>query len=381
MLRRLSSSMSIFTIIAMSMAIHSCYIGSKVLVSLYALDLGASQFTVGLLAAFYALVPLLLGVYTGRLADERGMRLPLMLGSVVTAIAMAVGFAWRELPGLFLVATLVGGGFVFFNVSIQTLAGGMGRPEHRTRNFAWLSIGYSGSSLIGPVFAGFSIDHYGHAFTFLMFSFLPLLPIGILLFRPQITRTRKAAAVTMPGNTLDLLKDRRLRKLILISGLSVASAELFSFYVPVFAHQIGLSASTIGIILGSYACAIIVTRFMLGKMMKHLTVEQIMVWFLLLAAAAFAMFPFFRSAYALMAAAFAIGIGVGVTQPLLMSISYERSPQGRAGEVTGLRLTVNNMARITMPVICGAIGASLGASPVFWMNAANLVATSFLSRR
>jgi MFS family permease len=373
--------LSIVTVIAMSMAVHSCYIGSKVLISLYALELGASQLTVGLLAACYAVVPLVLGVYTGRLADERGVRLPLLLGSVVTSIAMLTGFVWRQLPGLFLVAALVGGGFVFFNVSIQTLAGGMGKPEHRTRNFAWLSIGYSGSSLIGPVFAGFSIDSVGHAYTFLMFSFLPLLPIGLLTFRPQIARTRKSSASAESGNTLDLLKDVHLRKLILISGLSVASAELFAFYVPVFSHQIGLSASTTGIILGSYACAIVVTRFMLGKVMKHLTTEQIMVWFLLLAAGAFAVFPLFRSAYALMAAAFTIGIGVGVTQPLLMSVSYERSPAGRAGEVTGLRLTVNNMARISMPVLCGAVGAALGASPVFWMNAVNLVATSLLSRR
>ena len=377
----MTQPLSIVTVIAMSMAVHSCYIGSKVLVSLYALELGASQFTVGLLAACYAVVPLVLGVYTGRLADERGVRLPLLLGSVVTSIAMLVGFAWRQLPGLFLVAMLVGGGFVFFNVSIQTLAGGMGQPEHRTRNFAWLSIGYSASSLIGPVFAGFSIDHAGHAYTFLMFSFLPLLPIGLLTFKPHMTRTRKSSVPAAAGNTFDLLRDTHLRKLIVISGLSVASAELFAFYVPVFAHQIGLSASTIGVILGSYACAIVVTRFMLGKVMKHLTTEQIMVWFLLLAAAAFAVFPLFRSAYALMAAAFTIGIGVGVTQPLLMSVSYERSPAGRAGEVTGLRLTVNNMARISMPVLCGAIGAALGASPVFWMNAVNLVATSFLSRR
>jgi MFS family permease len=377
----MTQPLSIVTVIAMSMAVHSCYIGSKVLVSLYALELGASQFTVGLLAACYAVVPLVLGVYTGRLADERGTRLPLLLGSVVTSIAMMVGFAWRELPGLFLVAMLVGGGFVFFNVSIQTLAGGMGKAENRTRNFAWLSIGYSGSSLIGPVFAGFAIDSVGHAYTFLMFSFLPLFPIALLTFRPQITRVRKSSVPAASGNTFDLLKDTHLRKLILISGLSVASAELFAFYVPVFSHQIGLSASTIGIILGSYACAIVVTRFMLGKVMKHLTTEQIMVWFLLLAAAAFAVFPLFHSPYALMAAAFTIGIGVGVTQPLLMSVSYERSPVGRAGEVTGLRLTVNNMARISMPVLCGAVGAALGASPVFWMNAVNLVATSLLARR
>lgn len=373
--------MTIFAVIAISMAIHSCYVGSKVLVSLYALHLGASQFTVGILAACYAFMPLVLGVYTGRLADSRGLRMPIMLGAVLTCAAMVTGFLSTSLTGLFALAALVGGGFVFFNVSVQTLAGALGKPEDRTRNFAWLSIGYSSSALIGPVFAGFSIDHLGHSTTFLLFAFFPLVPIAILIFKPHITRIARPAPSAAERNTFDLLRDKQLRKLIVISGLSVASAELFTFYVPVFAHQIGLSASVIGIILGSYALAIALTRFMLGTMMKHLTVEQIMVWFLLLAAAAFAVFPFFTSPWALMATAFVIGLGVGATQPLLMSISYDRAPAGRAGEVTGLRLTVNNVARISMPVICGALGAAFGVAPVFWMNALNLVATSFLSRR
>jgi MFS family permease len=372
--------MSIFGVIALSMAIHACYVGSKVLVSLYALHLGASQFTVGILAACYASMPLLLGVYTGRLADSRGLRRLLLLGAVLTCSAMMTGFLAGNLPGLFALAVLIGAGFVFFNVSIQTLAGALGKPEHRTRNFAWLTMGYSSSSLIGPVFAGFSIDHLGHSTTFLLFAFFPLLPIAALVFKPHIARISRPPPDKAKRNTLDLLRDKPLRKVIMISGLSVASAELFSFYVPVFGHEIGLSASATGIILGSYALAIVLTRFMLARMMKHLTVQQIMVWFLLLAAAGFAVFPFFRSAYALMATAFVIGIGVGSTQPILMSISYERAPPGRAGEMTGLRLTVNNVARISMPIICGTLGAAFGSSPVFWMNALNLLATSFLSK-
>jgi len=372
--------MSIFGVIALSMAIHSCYVGSKVLVLLYALHLGASQFTVGILAACYASMPLMLGVYTGRLADSRGLRRLLLLGAVLTCSAMMTGFLSGNLPGLFALAVLIGAGFVFFNVSIQTLAGALGKPEHRTRNFAWLTMGYSASSLIGPVFAGFSIDHLGHSTTFLLFAFFPLLPIAALVFKPHIARISRPPPDKTKRNTLDLLRDKPLRKVIMISGLSVASAELFAFYVPVFAHEIGLSASMTGIILGSYALAIVLTRFMLAWMMKHLTVQQIMVWFLLLAAAGFAVFPFLRSVYALMAAAFVIGLGVGATQPILMSISYERAPPGRAGEMTGLRLTVNNVARISMPIICGTLGAAFGSSPVFWMNALNLLGTSFLSK-
>ncbi len=373
--------MSIFTLIAIAMGMHSCYIGSKVVVSLFALSLGASQFTVGLLAAAYAIVPLILGVYTGRLADTRGMRLPVVVGGVLMIAAMLIGFTWRAIPGLFVTATLVGTGFVFFNVPVQTLGGAIGRPEHRARNFAWLAIGYSSSNLIGPVFSGFSIDHAGHALTFLFLAFFPLVPIAIVLKSRDPTRSRRAAAPAGSRNTLDLLKDATLRKLILISGLSVASGELFAFYVPVFSHEIGHSASTIGLILGAYAFAIVLTRFMLGMITRHWTTERIMVSFLLFAAVAFAVFPLLRSAPALMTIAFFIGIGVGVTQPLLMAISYERAPPGRQGEMTGLRLTANNMARISMPVISGVLGAAFGASPVFWLNALNLAVMSFLSRR
>lgn len=368
-------------IIYLSMSVHACYIGSKVVVSLFALELGAGQSLVGVIAAFYAAIPLMLGVYSGRLADTRGARLPLLIGAIATTLAMLTGFLWRALPGLFAVAILMGAAFVFFNVAIQTLAGAVGTPGERPRNFAWLSIGYSLSSLIGPVFAGFSIDHAGHSLTFLFFSLVPIPAIGLLLAKPALAHAHAVKATPQKGSAFDLLRDAPLRRLIIISGLSVASSELFAFYVPVFAHQIGLSASTTGVVLGSYAVAILVTRFFLGPITRSLRPDQIMFWFLLIAACAFAVFPFFRSAPALMAVAFVIGFGVGCTQPLLMSISYEKSPPGRAGEVTGLRLTANNLARVAMPLLCGLVGTALGASPVFWMNAVNLAGISLLSRR
>jgi MFS family permease len=373
--------MSIVFLVCLSISIHACYIGSKVLVSLYALHLGASQATVGLLAALYAVVPLVLAVYTGKLADAKGMRLPLIIGAATTTVAMLTGFFWSGLAGLFAVALLMGGAFVFWNVSIQTLAGAIGTAEQRPRNFAWLSIGYSASNFIGPVFAGYSIDHGGHAMTFLFFAFVPAIPIVLLATKRDLAGVHGGKGAASSGGALDLLREPVLRRLIIISGLSVASSELFAFYVPVYTHQVGLSASTTGTILGAYAIAILLTRFMLGPLTRWLRTDQIMVSFLLVAAAAFAVFPMFTSAYALMGVAFAIGIGVGCTQPLLMATSFDKSPPGRAGEVTGLRLTANNLARIVMPLVSGVLGTAFGASPVFWLNALNLATISFLSRR
>lgn len=64
-----------------------------------------------------------------------------------------------------------------------------------------------------------------------------------------------------------------------------------------------------------------------------------------------------------------------------MMLAFERSPAGRTGEVTGLRLTANNVARIVVPLIGGALGTAFGAAPVFWMNALNLTVISWLARR
>ena len=56
------------------------YRGSKVVVTLFAIKLGAPQFYIGLIIAMYSLFPMLLGLYAGKLTDRLGVRIP-MLGA------------------------------------------------------------------------------------------------------------------------------------------------------------------------------------------------------------------------------------------------------------------------------------------------------------
>jgi MFS family permease len=368
-------------IIALSISIHACYVGSKVVVSLLALELGASPLVVGMLAAFYAIVPLALGVHSGRLADTIGMRAPMLAGALCTGFAMLTGFLWPKIGGLFVLATLMGTAFVLFNVSIQNMAGGIGRPEERARNYSTLAIGYAFSSFAGPTFAGFSIDYFGHAATFGFFGLLTLLPIGVLTFHRRFTLVGPAPAAIADRSALDLLRNGPLRILIVTSGLTVAAQELLAFYLPIYAHSLGHAASTIGVILGAYALAAFLIRFALPALLRRLGVQRLMVGSLLVAAAAFLVLPFTQQAALLFVLAFMIGLGMGCTQPILMTLSYEKSPKGRTGEVTGLRLTANNVARVVIPLVSGALGAAFGAAPVFWINALNLAVVSWISRK
>ena len=71
--------MAIYLIVLLCILNHAAFTGSRVVFSLYAIDLGAHSFAIGVLVSFYALCPLLLAIYAGKLIDRVGARLPMLL--------------------------------------------------------------------------------------------------------------------------------------------------------------------------------------------------------------------------------------------------------------------------------------------------------------
>src|SRR4051812_2193250 len=207
--------------------------GSRMLVSLAALALGATPFQVGVLAAMFAVLPLLLAVYAGRVSDRIGVRRPLIGGAIVMSIGLLVPFAWDGFGGLVAVAALVGLGQIFFHVSIHNLIGAFGSGEARTRNFATFSLGASIAAFIGPSLAGFSIDHWEFLPTHGLLAAIVLLPPVLLFFWPGIVppaagRPEKPAQ----GGSMDLLREPGLARTLIMSGVTLTGIELFSFYFP-----------------------------------------------------------------------------------------------------------------------------------------------------
>ena len=369
-------------VLFLCVAIHGCYIGSKVVVSLLAVQLGASPTTIGVIAALYGVAPLVLGVHSGRLSDRVGVWLPLMAGAVIVVVAMATGALFQTVPALMIVTFLMGCGFVYYNVSIQNLVGFLGKPEDRARNFSWLAMGYSTSAFVGPTFAGYAIDYYGHAVAFAGFALSATTALILLVFkRGTIAGPPPPSAGGARNHTLDLLRNPPLRRVVIMSGLMVAAWEMYIFYMPLHGHNLGLSASTIGVVLGVYAVGAFFVRFLLPILLARMSSAQLLARAMLLGAAGYALLPAVHLSWLLIGASFTLGLVLGVCQPLSMSLAFDRSPAGRTGEVTGLRLTANNVSRIIVPVIAGALGTTAGAAPVFWLNAMNLLAVSWLARR
>src|SRR2546430_13133453 len=99
--------MTVYLVVLLSVLNSIAQRGSKVAVSLYALDLGAGAAEVGILAALFALFPLLLAVQVGRISDRYGVRLPIAAGSVAMAAGLLLPFAGGGLAALFLCPALI----------------------------------------------------------------------------------------------------------------------------------------------------------------------------------------------------------------------------------------------------------------------------------
>jgi predicted MFS family arabinose efflux permease len=76
---------------------------------------------------------------------------------------------------------------------------------------------------------------------------------------------------------------------------------------------------------------------------------------------------------------FLLGVGLGCAQPLTIILTYNHAPPGRSGEALGMRLTVNKLTQIAVPLIFGAMGSAFGLIPVFWANGVFLLAGGVIS--
>jgi len=368
---------TLYALIVLTIFNHSVFMGSRVAISLYAIHLHASPLTVGILISLYGLLPTLIAVSAGRLTDRIGARMPMLAGSILVAGGAAVPCVLPGLSPLYAAVILIGLGFTVFQITVQTITGFIGEPRDRPANFSLLSLAYSISAFAGPMLSGFAIDTAGYPVTFLLLALLALPSIVALgANRLVLPRTGSRAARNRRHRLVDLLANRDLRGVFIITALQVTSWELFTFMMPVYGSGIGLSPSVIGIIMGTFAVALFLVRLSLPSLSRRVKPWPMVRAALLISAGTFIVFPLIRSVPVLMTLAFALGIGLGATQPMVMALLHNAAPEGRAGEAVGLRAAIVTTAQTAMPLMFGATGTAIGLAYVFWAVAGALVVGS-----
>jgi MFS family permease len=375
--------LSIQLLVALTVLVHLSFAGCRVIISLTAIHHGATPFTVGVVMSLLTVIAMLFAVRWGRWVDRVGVRGPMLAGAAGIFAAMALAWAVPRLETLFVASPLAGTGFFLFHIAAGQAAAVIGRPQDRVRNFGLLALAYSTSGFLGPVLAGFAIDGIGHRSAMLALSVAALATIiGLAVGRADVPRHAAAAAAPQGERRIaDLLRIPGFRLVFVVSGALSMTWDLFAFVIPIHGSQIGLTASTIGVILGAFGAAVFVVRLMLPLVAHRLDEWRVLIAAMLLSGSTLLVFPLVDGVPLLMALAFILGVGLGGTQPLIMALLYEKAPAGRGAEVLSVRTWLINFSQTSAPLASGALGAALGMLPVYWAMGVTLLVAGFFALR
>jgi len=373
--------MTIYLVVLMAILGQMGFGGSRIVMSLYALELGANQATVGVIIALYSVCPLLLSIWMGRLSDRIPARKPMIVGSLMLATALLLPAVFPSLPTLIVAAFLLGLGHMVFDIPLEAAVGGIGGVQHRARNYALITMGWSLANFIGPLVTGFSIDTFGHRAAYCVLAGFVVLPIFMFWRWPNmLPHTARVSSEQKHGGVMELLRIRELRATYIAGGIIGSAQNLFQFYMPVYGHSLNLSASAIGMVLGMVALSAFFIRAAMPLLVRRLGEMTILKSAIFVAAFAYALFPFFSNVFALAAISFLLGLGMGCSQPMVMSLFFVLAPSGRVAEVTGVYKTLRGITQLIVPVFFGGVGAALGFMTVFLSNSAMLAAAGWLQR-
>lgn len=380
----LAAPRSAFVLVVTTLVgLHACMAATRIAASLSVLAQGYPEWVVGVLLSLYAVAPIVLSLWAGRLADRFGFHRPVTwaVGMALTGAALPV--ATQHLAALAVSGVLTGGAVSVAAVAIQREAGLMARDAgDLKRVFSWVSLGPALSNMLAPVITGLLIDHFGYRSAFAFGALLPLLAVAAAWRVPRTPLPADADGAPLPqSGAFELLRLPVLRNLLLVNVAMAACWDAHSFTVPVVGHARELSASAIGLVLGAFALAATVVRLAISAWADRLDEGRALRAAMMLATAVLLVYAWLPGAAGMMIGSALLGLALGSVQPMVLSALHQAAPPDRQGQALALRMVFTNLATIAMPAGFGLLAVLAGNAAPMWLMAVLLVAARWPANR
>jgi MFS family permease len=323
---------------------------------------------VGLAVGAAGLLPLVLALPAGTVAERLGPRRVVLPSVLLMVASLGLMAADQHLAALALGQVLKGLGQYGATLGLQTFVANLPGPRSRNETFAVFGIANSLGSLFAPALAGVVADRAGLPAGFVLAAVIASLSAAGAL---GLNRRLGAGSGARDGAGALRTARRVLRDEVVRLSLGSTMAILFTdsistSFLPVFLQQAGLSVATIGLLISLRGLASLLVRPTIGV----LTRGHDRWWLILGATAAEALgtvvVPVAPVMPVLVGAALCCGAATGYNQPLGMAIVADRLPRAERATALALRLGGNRFAGLAGPLAFGAVASALGLPAAFW---------------
>ncbi|MBU2954764.1 MFS transporter [Marinobacter sp. F3R08] len=338
-------------------------------IPLTAIERGASPGLIGVILSAPYLLPLLLAIPLGELITRHGGRRAIVIGSLGMMLGAWATLAWPGLSGLFGAQLLVGMAHMVMILAGQTIVAGLGEGKVLERYFGWYATCLSAGQLVGPLVAGWLLDHHGSQIVFLITGSIASIGVFSGLILTGSARTGAPLKGADRGYRVQLRLLRRNPGVQVSIALTVAvvfALGAYGTFLPVYLNHQSMSATSIGALLSLRALSAMMIRpftsaviQVMGGRVKSMFVSALLVAFALLVTG------LVQGVFALGLLVVIVGIGSGISQPLSMVVLAESVSPGQRSGALGMRLMGNRALQFLAPLILGLLADFLPYSITF----------------
>ncbi len=351
----------------------------RITTSYRAVELNLSIVWLGVIAATFALFPILIAVQVGRFIDRGHDAHTAWFGATLFLIACA-GFAlWPSTTGLIVTTAFMGIGHICLMASQQMLCVRAAGPRHLESVFGnYMVAGAIGQGLgpyvVGWAGGGATVPPTQPLFvTGLVLAGLSL--AVILTMRPSRTPPQQkdngevvpiAALLRVPG----------LAAVVIAGIVMVSASDIVLIYVPLLGAERSIGVQDIGWLLTVRAAASMVARLFYVRMVELAGRWPLMIGSTLACAAAFAALAAPLSFWPMVAVMVVMGGSFGIASTLSITMVVDMTSAGAQGTANSLRIMGNRTGQFALPFTAGLVAAVAGLAGLLLVIAGAIAATA-----
>ena len=380
-------NIKIFTTLFLAIFFTTLGVGLVVpLLPVYAHELGAGAFQVGLVFAAFSLTRSIFVPYFGKLSDKKGKK-PFLTTGLFIFFFLSILYTYsKNIETLILLR--LGQGFASAMVLpvAQAYIGIMTPPQKEGRVMGLFSISLYGGLSIGPLLGGVVKDWYSINASFLSMGALCLLGFVLcLLFLPRegVLQKSNPSGSGKPKSYLAIVKTPAIFSLFTFRICFTTCIGIIWTFLPLFANtMLDLSSSAIGFVIMINVFIAGLLQAPMGYIADRFSKKIMVTAGGVLAIISLLCLNYATSFNGLVIANGIFGLAGGISLPAIMALGIIEGRKTRAmGSIMGLLTMAHSLGMLVGPLLAGIIIDVCSMETIFITGAAILGAGTIVFLR
>lgn len=345
------------------------------LIPVYAVELGAGGFLVGLVIASFNVARTIFSPFAGRISDRWGRKNFIAAGLIVYAVVSFFYVLSNDVESLIVIRFFHGLASLFVVPIAMALAADIA-PKHKlglymgTINMA-VMIGLG----IGPALGGIIRDHFGMNAAFYFMGALALFTcLLVTLFIPPDKESSGGRGHRHVASIKTILSHRIVLGIFIMRFFTACGQGTVYTFLPILALQLGLSSSQVGVILTANIFFIAFLQRSCGRLADRINPKDLVIAGTFASGMTVFGMPFVEGFLMILFLNILMGVANGISLPGGLVIT------GHLGRTMGMASLMSvtdaawSLGMIVSPILSGIILDLSGLSHVFIIGSILIIA-------